>query len=468
MKSRTLIFAVLALIASCNQTGSNPNIVEDPTVDFDLDKIIERGYLNALVDNNSISYFIYKGRSMGYEYELLTRLADDLGVTLRIIVTSGVENAINQLNEGEGDVIAFPLTVTKSRKEFISFSDPLSLTHQVLVQRNDDLDKRIIRNPIDLIGKKIHVIQGTSLEQRLHHLSEEIGGEINVVLDTGVAESESLIQKVALGEIDYTVADQMIAQVNAAYYPNLDVKTVISVSQQIGWGVRKNAPKTLQKINEWLSVIKKQPTFNVIYNRYFESPRTSLIRVSSDYSSIRGSQLSQYDDLIKAGAEKLGWDWRFLAALVYQESMFNPTAESWAGARGLMQIIPIAAEEYGVTNRDDPKQSVEGGVRILLRMDEVWLKSIKDPGQRVKFVMASYNVGLSHVIDARELTSKYGGNATLWDGESNVESFLMRKSDPKYYRDPEVAAGYCKCEEPINYIRQILDRYEHYKQLIPA
>ncbi|NJN42393.1 MAG: transporter substrate-binding domain-containing protein [Flammeovirgaceae bacterium] len=405
---------------------------------------------------------------MGFEYELLTRLAEYLGVSLRIIVASGVEHAFDQLNEGLVDVIAFPLTVTKARKEFIEFSDPLLLTHQVLVQRKPDSGGVSIKNPVDLIGKKVHVIEGTSLQQRLIHLSEEIGGEIDIVLDTGIAESESLIQKVAMGEIDYTVADQMMAQVNAAYYPNLDIKTILSVSQQIGWGVRKNAPLLEQKINDWLVAVKKEPTFNVIYQRYFESPRTSLLRMQSDFSSFGGSQLSPYDDLIKEGAEKIGWDWRLLAAMVYQESRFNPTAESWAGARGLMQLMPVAAEEYEVSNRDDPVQSVNAGVKLLKRLDGVWLKTISDPDQRLKFVLASYNVGLTHVLDARELTKKYGGNPTRWDGDNNVEYYLSKKSEPKYYREAGVVAGYCKCIEPINYIRLILSRYERYKQLIPA
>src|SRR5690606_38082115 len=136
-----------------------------------------------------------------------------------------------------------------------------------------------IRNPIELIGKNVHVITGTSFQQRLDHLSEEIGGDINVLADTSNAMSESLIQKVAMGEIDYTVADRMTARVNAAYYPNLDIRTVLSVPQQIAWAVRKNAPDLTNAIDTWLGEIKKEPTFMVIFNRYFNSPRTSLMRM---------------------------------------------------------------------------------------------------------------------------------------------------------------------------------------------
>jgi membrane-bound lytic murein transglycosylase F len=109
-----------------------------------------------------------------------------------------------------------------------------------------------------------------------------------------------------MGEINYTVADHPIAMVNAAYYPNLDVSTILSLPQQIAWAIRKNSPQLLHAVDEWLIKIKKEPTFMVIYNRYFKSPRTSLLRMSSDYSSLGGSKISPYDELIKQGAEKAG------------------------------------------------------------------------------------------------------------------------------------------------------------------
>jgi len=199
----------------------------------------------------------------------------------------------------------------------------------------------------------------------------------------------------------------------------------------------------------------------VIYNRYFKSPRTSLIRMNSDYSSFGGNKLSPFDTLIKEGASKLGWDWRLLASLVYQESHFLPQGESWAGARGLMQLMPETAKRFGAKNLDDPQQSLKAGVGYLQYLDKYWLPKVPDPVQRVKFVMASYNAGLSHIIDAHKLAEKHGKDPTRWD--DNVEYFLLKKSDPKYYRDPIVTAGFCKCEEPVNYVKDVLDRYEEYR-----
>jgi membrane-bound lytic murein transglycosylase F len=457
------------LSISCSETPQ-VKFSTAPEVRIDLQEIKKRGYINALVDNNSISYFIYKGQSMGYEYELLNLLAKQLGVDLKITITTGVERAIDQLNRGEGDILAFPLTVTKDRNEYLAFTKPHFLSRQVLVQRKpenwrkmtlDEIQYHLVQDAVELIGKEVYVLPGTSFEKRLINLSDEIGGDIIIKKDTSIAESESLIRKVAMGEIDYTVTDHMIANVNSSYYPNLDVSLPLSVSQQVAWATRKNSPDLLAAMNDWLLKVKKEPTFMVIYNRYYKNPRTSLLRLKSDYSSLGGNKLSPYDTLIKIGAEKLGWDWRLLASLVYQESNFAPAGESWAGARGLMQLMPSTAKRFGASDLDDPRQSLAAGVGYLKYLDGYWYAKVPDPNERIKFILASYNAGLSHIIDARKLAEKHGKDPAVWEG--NVESMLIRKSDPKYYRDPLVVAGFCKCEEPVNYVRDILDRYNEYR-----
>jgi membrane-bound lytic murein transglycosylase F len=449
--------------------GRGSSASDSSPVSVDLTEIKKRGFINALVNNNSYSYFIYKGRSMGFEYELLRLFAEHLQVDLRIKIITGIEQAIGKLNEGEGDILAFPLAITSERTGRMSFTLPLFESHQVLVQRKpdnwrqltaDNINSRVIRKPADLIGREVYVVKNSSFEQRLRNLSAEIGGEIHLFTDSVEATNEDLIKAVALGSINLTVADDFIAQVNAGYYPNLDVETVLSLPQQIAWALRNTSPQLLMVFNEWLAQLKKEPTFMVIYNRYFKNPRTSLIRMQSDYSSLAGNKISPYDDLIKQGAEKLGWDWRLLAAVVYQESQFDPEGESWAGAKGLMQLMPETARRFGVSNPNDPNQSIRAGVNYLKHLDRYWQREISDEQARIKFVLASYNAGLSHIIDARKLTIKYGGNPNAWH---EVESFLLKKSDPAYYNDPLVMAGYCKCEEPVNYVKEIFDRFEEYR-----
>jgi membrane-bound lytic murein transglycosylase F len=463
---------VLALLFSDCSRKSPTEFTGEPKVSIDLDQIKERGFLQAVVDNNSISYFIYRGQPMGYEYELLQSLTKYLKVKLKIKVISGIEQSIDLLNKGEGDLIAFPLTITKERTNYLAFTDAQFNTCQVLVQKKPAnwrrmppmrVERGLVRNPVELIGKEVHVMKESSFKQRLENLSQEIGGNIVIHEDSATAETESLIQKVAKGEIQYTVTDQTIGMVNAIYYPNLDINTVLSLPQQIAWAVRRNSPSLLSAVNQWLDELKRSGRFAMLYSKYFNNPRSSQIRITSDYSSLAGNKLSPYDEEIKKEARNLGWDWRLLASVVYQESNFQPNAESWAGAVGLMQLMPLTAEEFGAVDRTNPHQSLKAGVRYLKYLDKLWGKYVKDQNERLRFVLASYNAGLSHIIDARNLAKKYGKDPARWE---DVEFYLKQKSNPKFYRDPVAVAGYCKCEEPVAYVRDILSRYEEYKILI--
>ena len=472
---RFLVCFSLFSLSQCKRGTESLSFSPEPAVEHDLASIIKRGYLEAIIDNNSISYFIYKGTPMGYEYELLQHLCKSLKVKLKIKVISGIDEAFDQLNKGAGDVLAFPLTITKDRTNYISFTQAHYTTSQVLVQKRPAnwrlqppqlIEKRLIRNPVDLIGKQVYVIKGSSFGERMKNLSQEIGGDIIIMEDSASAETESLIRKVATGEIKYTVTDQTIANVNSLYYPNLDVNTVLSLPQQIAWGVRKNSPELLLAIDQWFETSKRNGLFQIIYNRYFNSPRFSISMASSDYSSLAGNKLSPYDEQIKQGAKQIGWDWRLIASIVYQESNFNPRVESWAGAIGLMQIMPETGEFLHAGDLWDPQQNIKAGIRFLKFLDDYWAKTVSDPTERLKFVLASYNVGASHVIDAQKLARKNGRNASLWD--DSVEYFLLQKSNPKYYHDKVVAAGYCRCDGPVRYVKEILDRYEEYKAHIDA
>ena len=228
-----------AQIESQSVKSSELAVISDP-VDFDLDEIILNGTLKAIVDNSSTSYFIYKGQPMGYEYELLSLLADELGLKLELIITSNIDEAFEKLNTGEGD--------TKDRRKKVAFTKSHYTVRQVLVQMKPDnwrkmklheIEKILIRNQVSLIGKEIYVRGSSSYLDRLRNLSDEIGGDIIILEDQLNLETEALIKMVAQGEIKYTIADEDIAMVNATYYPNIDIQTPISFPQQIAWALRR-------------------------------------------------------------------------------------------------------------------------------------------------------------------------------------------------------------------------------------
>lgn len=468
-----IIVYLLLLVVLVSCSTQNKEASKTPAKQVDLPQILKRGKLIALTGYNAYSYFIYKGKPMGYEYELLKLLGEYLNVEIEIKVKAGIGEMIDGLNNFEGDLIAFNLTVTKERTNSLAFTDYLSTTKQVLVQRRpenwrrmrmDNIEDALIRSPLELEGKTVYVRANSAYLSRMKHLSEEIGGDINIIEAPDSLTTEDLIRMVAEGEIDYTISDENIAELNQAYYPILDVSTEVSLPQKIAWALRKNSPQLLDTINTWLKKMRKKTEYYVIYNKYYKNRLAYARRRRSEFFALESGKISKYDDIIKKYAAELGWDWRILASQIYQESQFDPRAKSWAGAVGLMQLMPETAKHYGVKDPRDPIQSLNAGMKYLLWLDNYWKNTIPDKQERIKFVLASYNIGFGHIEDAMRLAEKYGANPKIWN--DNVEKYLLLKSKKKYYTDPVVRNGYSDGRETVKYIREIFERYYHYKQFI--
>jgi len=472
----TVVFISVSLLVSLTgcEADSKADLSYDDSfnpISIDLLEIQRRGKLVALCRYNATGYFIYKGRPMGYEYELLKKLANDLKVELEIIVPRSWDELYANLQEGKGDIIAANLIVTKEDSKIFDFTAPHSNTRQMLVQRKPQswrdipthkLDKILVRNPIDLIGKSIHVRNNSPYSFRLNNLANEIGGDINVVGVPSGMESEFLIKMVSEGLINYTIANENMVGSFASYYSNIDAKTAISFPQQVAWGVRKDSPRLKSYIDNWIHKLRrtKNPYYNVVYNKYFKNRRAFLTRMNSEYFSHNSGKISPYDSLFMQYSKPLGWDWKLVASAAYQESRFNPNAESWAGAAGVMQLLPSTARELGVKDLFNPRESIRGGTKFMRLLYTYW-KSIPEEVDRVAFTLASYNAGQGHVQDARRLAKKYGKNPDVW--KDNVDEYLLKKSEERYFYDEVVRHGFCRGEEPYNYVKEIIARYEIYK-----
>jgi membrane-bound lytic murein transglycosylase F len=475
IKSKLLIKVSLVFLLVAHACQQSPDFqssenLATPPVEMDLDAIVKRGQLNVWVDANATSFYIYKGRPMGLEFDMLNQFAEQLGGRLSIHREPDLEKAFFALNTGEADVLAYSLNTNSRRNRQMAFTLPLNKSRQMLVQAKpknwrklseEELDLHLVRNVVALGGKEVAVRSRSAFIPRLEQLSAEIGTPINILRMQGSLSTEALLQQVVKGEISYTIADEHDLHLLADLYPDLDWKTPLSPPQELAWAVRFNAPELLSKLDQYIASSLQNGRYAVLYHRYYKNTYNHAYRVRSSYSSIRGSRISPFDEAIKEAADRLGWDWRVLAAQIYQESKFDTEVESWAGAQGLMQIMPATAARFGANDPFDPVQSMEAGVAYLEYLNSFWKDRILDPNERMKFILASYNAGQGHVLDAYNLTIKYGQNARLWD---EVEEFLLKKSDPEYYRDPVVKSGYCRGQEPVNYVREVMERYSYYRQ----
>lgn len=466
---------VVLITGSCVMEKPQVGEAEDfvrPGVQIDLPEILKKGKLTVLAENSSTTYFIYRGKKMGFEYEILKLFTEEIGVELEIKVVKNLDSLIQMLDRGEGDLIACNYTVTKERSRVINFSTPIIQTPQVLVQRKPDgfermkekeWSKKVLDNPIQLAHKTVKVWQGSSYYERLVHLQEEIGDTIYIEGVPGNVGGEELIEMVADGIIDYTITEANVAKVNEHFYDNLYTNLELSVNQKIAFGLRKSSHLLKAKLDDWIEGFKSKTRYKFIYRKYFESPKF-VIPESGGYASLNGTRISKFDAIFKKAGEMSGWDWRLIASVAYQESKFNPTVEGFGGAYGMMQFMPGTGPKYGVYPDSPPETQIMGGAKKLMYDEKSWIE-IEDPVERKKFAIASYNAGRGHILDAQRLAKKHGLNPQKWDG--NVESMLLNLSKQEYYQDEVVRHGMLRSKTTYNYVRSVMKRYKEWAAVYP-
>lgn len=468
MSFRSFILLIYLFTIGCSSNSSKEKSEEVPQSVIDYQRIIEKGKLVVLVENSSTSYFVYRGEKMGFEYEVLREFAKELGLELEIKIVANLDNLIQMLDSGEGDIIACNYTITGERNKLIDFSTPYIQTPQVLIQKKpdgwekmktEDIERALIQEPIQLSKKHVYVWENSSYYQRLIHLQEEIGDSIYIDPVNGLIGSEELIEQVSQGIIDYTITEENIAQVNARFYDNIDYSTKISVKQNIAFGLRKESTLLKAKLDKWLEAFMLSKTYKYIYRKYFEKGVTGM-NPNNAFSSIGRGKISPYDDLFKAAGKKHGADWQLLAAIAYQESKFTPYIEGFGGAYGMMQFMPNTGPKYGVYPDSPPEVQINGGMKKIANDLKSW-GSIPDMEQRVKFALATYNAGKGHIEDAQRLAVKYGLDGKVWD--DNVEKMLLNLSKQEYYRDEVVKNGSMRGTTTHRYVRTVFQRYKEWK-----
>ncbi len=447
-----LLIWLLALVLSCN---NGKNEAKDQ---HRLPDTLTVGTLYS-----PTGFFILKGDTMGYDYDRICDFARSRGIALRFKVARSMPALLDMLKKRDVDVLACEIPVTAEYKSRVLHCGAVNETYQVLVQHSG---KNMIYDVTQLIGREVFVEKGSKYESRLRNLDNEVGGGITIhTVEGEAALPTELIQRVSKRDIDFTIVDSDIAQMNLSYYDSINIGLRVGFAQRSSWAVDPRNQWLADSINVWAESLDAQEYSKQALKHYFEmnrGPKPDSIKVDTLAVTPPGG-ISPYDHVFKQYAQEMGWDWRLLAAIAYSESGFDPNATSWMGARGIMQVMPKTARSFGVKEEDlsNPAVSIRVASKILKELDGI-MRSKTGPGDRIKFVLAAYNAGSGHVTDAIALARKYELDPRVWS--ENVEQAMLWKMDPEYYNDSVCSNGYCRGTEPVDYVVKVLNCYENYKK----
>jgi len=429
---------------------------QDKQFTGDFNQIRKRRVLRVLLRNNAASYFLYRGELMGFEYELAREFANYHGLRLEVVVPPSYRELTTWLLEGKADIaMGFLEPDDLQRRLGIDYSDPYHYARQHIVVHKDDNAMSLA----DLDYRTVFVRHHSHYWERLSRLQKE-GAGFSLRATADNVETEQLIQLVARGKYKATMADEHQLDIELA--KSASVRSAYALEQEIPHSIalRQRNPKLKQALNKFVKRIYKSEFYNVTYTEYFKN-RSSVQRLARGriVDALKG-QISPYDKLVRKYSDHYGFDWRLVTAQMYQESKFNPKAKSHIGARGLMQLMPRTAKEMGIKDISDPASSIRGGVKYL-----DWLRDRFDTdlaiSDRLWFTLASYNAGAGHVQDARRLARQLGHDPDRWFDHTEQAMLLLEK---KQYAK-KARYGYVNGSEPVNYVRDIKQRFEAYIDL---
>lgn len=438
-------------IASCKQKkeDTNTNIIST-----DLSNILLSDTLRVATMYGSTSYFLFRDDMMGYDFELIQNFATSLKVNLKIVLASSETEMIQMLRERRVDLIAYNFVETKEFKKEFAFVLPQSESYQVLVQK---MGSKAISSVTELAGKTVHVLPNSIFKHRLKDLNEELGGSINIVDVADSLSPDDLIEMVAQKKIEYTVTYRKTGLLHKYYHKNLNCRLPIGFNQRNGWLVRKKSVNLIKHLRIWSRMAQTENLQSRLFGKYWErSPYFSMRKVK-----IPKGAISPYDHYFKKYALLINWDWHLLAAVAFHESRFDSSEVSWAGAAGIMQLMPRTAANFGLDKSSifNPEKNIEAGVQYIKSLNLAFRK-IENKEERIKFILAGYNSGPAHIFDAMALAKKYGKNPNIWF--NNVEYFLLKKKEPEFYNDPVVKYGPFGGKQTVRYVQNTLDTYEKY------
>jgi len=413
-----------------------------------LDRVKLEGVLHVATTNSPTTCYQGVGGPAGYECGLLQRLADHLGVRLQLHYFGNAQAVLLAVIDHHAEVGSASIIVNDTQALRVHFTTPLREVTQQLVYHQGKTRSKSLD---DLHGQIEVVTNSAAAVALVQHLTKHPTLEWKT---TSMLGSEDLLYRVAQGTLTYTVASSDLIDINQHYYPDLKSAFDLSAPEPIAWALRRSADESLyDAVQGFIDGLGKTGLAR-LHDQYFNGRDNldylGVVRFSTDVQNL----LPEYEKDFKASAKANGFDWRLLASLGYQESHWNPDAVSFTGVQGLMMLTNATATQLQIADRKNPQQSIKGAARYLSQLLQSLPDSIKQP-DRTWMALASYNMGLGHLLDARILAQKRGGNPDLWKDVSTVLPLLMQDhwfSQTRY--------GYARGSEALAYVDNIRSYYD--------
>ena len=420
-----------------------------------LDQVLETGQLRVVTRDSPTSFTISPDGPSGPEFDLVQAFADELGVALVVDPVTSVSEILPKLISGDSHLAAAGLSITDTRREFLSFGHPYDSVDVHMIYKLGTGKPRSID---DVIGRSIEVIAGGSHADLLMSLQPDYP-ELDWVENADISVVE-LLTKVAMGEVELTVSDSSDFNIQRHFYPDLRIALDLDIGDPIAWGFPKGSGDTLlARADEFLIKADRAGLLAQVHDRYYGYTKKFDYVGTRNFIRHFKNRLPRYREMFEQAGEEWDVDWRLLAAIGYQESHWRSQAVSPTGVRGIMMLTLDTAEYLGLDDRLDPESSIIGGARYYARQTERLADTIAEP-DRTWMALAAYNVGFNHIKDARTLVKWEGGDPDTW---IDMREALPLLSQRKWYS--QLPYGYARGWEPVLYVNNIRAYYNILKWL---
>lgn len=429
------------LLSHCDTTALSQN---------KLERIKQSGVLHVLTRVDPTTYYQSSDGYAGLEYDLINLFAQHLGVKVKIEVPDTFDDILSKISKGEADIAAAGLTITDSRQQAMRFAPAYHEITEQLIYRSGT------RRPVELNNINtgiLEVAKGTSHIETLNTLKQshsDLTWEVNNELG-----SDGLLYLVNEGLIDYTIADSNQATLIRRFYPKLNIAFDVSAPRQLAWALSPSNDTSLyDEVTVFFNRIKADKTLDQLLEKHYGHTNSLSYVDNCQFRQHQKSRLPQYQYYFNLASLLYDIDWRLLAAIGYQESHWSADAISPYGVQGIMMLTNDTAEFLNIKDRTDPAQSIDGGARYFQQRLKIISDKIPEP-DRTWFALASYNVGMGHLEDARQLTAQQGGNPDKW---MDVKQRLPLLTEEKWHQ--QTKHGYARGNEPVRYVENIRSYYD--------